>query len=156
MDVKYGYKNAFKSFTWLFFLQARQQLNIESSAESDYLLISILYLTVRYAFAYIRPREIAMLNVANNQKNLVTAILNKLFQIFIIDDVSSFKAINSLVDDYFDGLISREGLKCTDFDCYDFLSPNLINLNYRKIDLLYRKYHDPNSIDYRLFLTNRL
>ena len=63
-----------------------------------------------------------MLSMANSHKNLVTSILNKLFQIFVIDDVSSFKSINGLVDDYFEGLISSERLKCTNFDCYDFVN----------------------------------
>ena len=112
---------------------------------------------VRYAFDYLRPNNISQFNHSRaGQKYFITSVLQKLFQIFLIDDVANFKRITSLVDDYFEKLISLRVIKCHHFDYYDFLSPTLINVNYRKIDSLYQKQRDPNSIDYRLFLNNRL
>ena len=116
-----------------------------------------MYLMVRYAFDYLRPNNISQFNQGRvGQKHFITSVLQKLFQIFLIDDVVNFKRITSMVDDYFEKLISLRLIKCNHFDYYDFLSPILINVNYRKIDSLYQKQRDPNSIDYRLFLNNRL
>jgi hypothetical protein len=68
----------------------------------------MFYLTIRYAFEYLRPRNISQLGSSrHNQKNLVTSILQKLFQIFLIDDIKSFKKITSEVDDYFESLVSQ-------------------------------------------------
>ena len=61
-----------------------------------------MYLMVRYAFDYLRPNNIPQLNHGRvGQKHFITSVLQKLFQIFLIDDVANFKRITSMVDDYF-------------------------------------------------------
>lgn len=75
----------------------------------------------------------------------------------MIDDAASFKKITARVDDYFESLIGSETIKCHDFENYDFLSPSLISLNYKKIDMQYQRetMGISTGIDYRLFLNNR-
>ena len=77
--------------------------------EVDYLLISVLYLMVRYAHPYLRPRKMAPIH---NNKALIASIIEQLFSIFIIEDPVSFKKINSEVDSQFEELISSEIIKC--------------------------------------------
>jgi len=77
----------FRSFTWLFFLQANHYLKISSDCEADYLLISVFYLMTRCAFDYLRPKNAPRIVNKSNNKALITSILQKLFQIFLIDDV---------------------------------------------------------------------
>ena len=75
----YGYLGIFKSFAWLLFLITSQKLKTNDSQETDYLLISVLYLMVRYGFDYLRPKCCPPLD---SKKSLVSTILSQLFQIF--------------------------------------------------------------------------
>jgi hypothetical protein len=151
-----GYREQFKAFTWLLFLQARQHLKISSEFESDYLLIAVLYLTVRHAFDFLRPKNAPQLSGSRaSQKTLVSSILQRLFQVFLIDDLDSFKRITAHVDDYFESLLDLAVVRCSNADCYDFLTPPLLPLNYRRLDLLYQRQRAPHSLDYRLLLPQR-
>jgi len=69
----------FKSFAWLLFLSTSQQIATKNPQETDYLLISVLYLMVRYGFDYLRPRCCPPLD---SKRSLVSTILSQLFQIF--------------------------------------------------------------------------
>lgn len=93
------YLELFKSFAWLFFLVMRQKIPIKQAYEADYLLISVLYLMVRYIFDYLRPRSAQ--RVGTN-KDIVSNILSQLFQIFEIDYPLAFKSITAQVDDHFE------------------------------------------------------
>jgi hypothetical protein len=86
---------------------------------------------------------------------VVSSILQRLFQVFLIDDLGSFKRITALVDDYFEKLLGIGVIRCSSNDCYDFLSPALLHLNYRRLDLLYQRNRTPHSLDYRLLLPQR-
>lgn len=46
-------------------------------------------------------------------------------------------------------------IRCSNSDCYDFLSPTLLPLNYRRLDQLYQRQRPPHSLDYRLLLPQR-
>lgn len=105
---------------------------------------------VRYVFDYLRPRT--ALRVGTN-KDIISSILSQLFQIFEIDHPQSFKLITSKVDDLFERLIEDRTLRIS--EPYDFLSPKLIKINYKRIDTLYSCEHDPHELDYRLLLQNR-
>jgi hypothetical protein len=146
----FGYLAIYRSFAWLLFLLIHKRVSPASEAESDYLLIAVLYLMVRYGFEYIRPRSAPTLG---SSKTLVTSILSQLFQIFEIDHPSLFKKVTSLVDEQFEHLMAAGVLRC--HSNYDFLSPELISYNYKKIDALYQRCRDQEVIDYRLLLENR-
>jgi hypothetical protein len=61
------------------FLVMSQKIHTLEPFESDYLLISVLYLMVRYVFDYLRPSS--ALRIGTN-KDIISNILNQLFQIF--------------------------------------------------------------------------
>jgi hypothetical protein len=123
--------------TWILFLTMANKFSIKNGFDADYLLISVMYLMVRYSFDYLKPKNAPKIKA--NNKTIISSILKKLFQIFLIEDVSCFKSITAIVDDYFDELITKQVIICQNFQNYDFLSPHLINLNYKKIDGLYLK-----------------
>lgn len=79
-----------------------QRIPIRHNYEADYLLISVLYLMVRYVFEYLRPSSAQ--RVGTN-KDIVSNILSQLFQIFEIDHPAVFKTITAQVDDIFEQLI---------------------------------------------------
>jgi len=60
---------------------------------------------VRYGFDYMRPKNTPTSVNRSNSKVLITSILQKLFQIFLIDDPISFKKITAMVDQHFEELI---------------------------------------------------
>ena len=80
------------------FLNMREAIPMRSSTELDYLLISVLYIMVRYAHPYLRIRKMP---VAHNNKVLIASILEQLFSIFVIDDPICFKKVNAQADSYF-------------------------------------------------------
>jgi hypothetical protein len=71
------------------------QIPTNNHVEVDYLLISVLYLMVRYVHPYLRPKKMASIH---NNKTLIASIIEQLFSIFIIEEPTSFKRINSEVD----------------------------------------------------------
>lgn len=147
------YLRLFSSFTWLLFVHLHSELGLPSEEEQDYLLISVLYLTVRYAFDYLFPKSIE-LPPCSQQKALITSILHTLFDIFFIAQPATFKQITALVDDHFETLLGPV-IRCQTQAHPDFLSPALLLTNYQRLDAHYLKNRDPHTIDYRHFLPHR-
>ncbi len=151
IDDQY-YPALFNSFSWLMFLLMQEvtEVNKKNHYETDYLLIAVLYLMVRYAFDYLRPKSAPPQPYNLNNKEIIRDILNQLFQIFEIDHPQVFKKITNEVDSHFEKLIQKGVITCRE-GC-DFLSPKYIQRNYQKIDKLYQKQHNPHGIDLRLLL----
>jgi hypothetical protein len=142
----------FRSFSWLLFLQAHGHLKPQGVCENDYLLICVLYLTVRHGWDHIRPRH-ALTHTANNRQ-LITAILERLFTIFLIDDPHTFKRISNAADAHFETLLAHT-LSCPP-NSTAFMAPSLLPHNYHALQSLYQRNRTPGSLDHRLFLSDPL
>ena len=131
----------------------RGRIAVRNTYESDYLLIAVLYLVVRYAFEYLRPRAMDHMQ-PHSGKSLVSSILQQLFSIFVIDHPQAFKAITSKVDTHFEQLVATQIICCR--HDYDFLSPALLGNNYKTLDSLYQRESAGQPLDYRLVLHGRV
>lgn len=111
---------------------------------------------IRHSFEYFRPKQLAhFAEAVHSAKNVITRILEKLFEVFKIDDVRSYKKIANEFDDYFEELVSHGIVRCSSSASMDFLCPELLNINYKKVDLRYQKSVALGAADLRLFLSNR-
>lgn len=63
-------------------------------------------------------------------------------------------SISAELEGFFQKLVERGVVKNTG-DKTDFLSPDLINHNYRKLDKLYEKALTPSDLDERIFFKER-
>lgn len=74
---------------------------------------------------------------------------------FSIQDYETYKLSVSDFDDYFETLLQTNILKNTS-DKIDFFNPELININYKRLDAVYQKRLGPNDLDERFFLKDRI
>ena len=95
VDSQGQYVHLYRSFAWLLFLLMVREVGRESQMETDYLLISVLYIMIRFGFDYIRPKQAPP---AHSNATLITSILNQLFQIFEIDHPAVFKRVTAQTD----------------------------------------------------------
>jgi len=65
-------------------------------------------------------------------------IKEKVLEIFCIKDLSEYSRIAEAFEKYFNQMIDKWSFKMSD-DNFDFLSPEFITLNYKKLDKYYEK-----------------
>jgi hypothetical protein len=73
---------------------------------------------------------------------------------FLIKNVDTYKLIASSFEEYFEELASTNVIKMSNGKT-DFLSPDHINANYKKLDYQYQKTLTPEDIDERIFFKDR-
>jgi hypothetical protein len=66
---------------------------------------------------------------------------------FLIKNIEVYKNIASKFESFVLQMIDKQIIKQGNHGKQDFLSPELINLNYKKIDYIYQKNLTPNELD---------
>ena len=74
---------------------------------------------------------------------------------FSIEDYETYKNVGSSFDDYFDQLVESNIIRNT-HEKTDFFSPELINMNYKRLDTIYQKKLNVDDLDERFFLKDRI
>lgn len=65
---------------------------------------------------------------------------------FLIKNIDTYRLIANSFEEYFDGLVSANIIKMSAGKT-DFLSPDNINTNYKKLDYSFQKALTPEEID---------
>lgn len=102
------------------------------------LLVSVFYFMIRYSIDYIKPQLFNDVEREQDKKSLIAKITEKLLELFSIEDFETYRNVVSSFDDYFDQLVQNHIIKHT-AEKTDFFSPELINLNYKRLDAIYQK-----------------
>lgn len=110
---------------------------------------------IRYSIDYITSQLFSDVEKNQDKKVLICKITEKLLELFLIEDYETYRNVVSSFDDYFDQLVQNNIIKHTQ-DRNDFFSPELINLNYKRLDAVYQKKLLPDDLDERFFLKERI
>jgi hypothetical protein len=90
-----------------------------------------------------------------DKKTIIAKITERLLELFSIEDFETYRNVVSSFDDYFDQLVQNNIVKNTN-ERTDFFSPELINMNYKRLDAVYQKRLIADELDERFFLRERL
>jgi hypothetical protein len=157
VSESYGYIKTFTSFLWLLFIDARSRIysNNQDLVENTCLLVSVFYFMIRYSIDYVRPMLFSGMDKELDKKTIIAKITEKLLDLFSIEDFETYRNVVSSFDDYFDQLVQNNIVKNTN-ERTDFFSPELINMNYKRLDAVYQKRLIADDLDERFFLRERL
>jgi hypothetical protein len=76
----------------------------------------------------------------------MNVIRDKVLEMFLIKSVDIYAPLASKFEDFFDEL-QRKGTIKSSGQANDFLSPDYLPTNYRKVDKLYEKSMGPADLD---------
>ena len=88
-------------------------------------------------------------------------IRDKIMELFSIKTIDIYTSIGGKLESFFEEeLMDRRGkkgvIKVSGRDQTDFLSPELMYSNYKKLDKFYEKNMGPEDLDERIFFKERL
>lgn len=142
---------------WLLFIDARSHIygSSQDLMKNICLLASVFYFMIRYSIDFIRPMLFSDVEREQDKKSLIARITEKLLELFNIEDFETYRNVVSSFDDYFDRLVQENIVKHS-HERTDFFSPELINMNYKRLDTVYQKELKPGDLDERFFLRERI
>lgn len=147
ISESFGYSKIFVSFLWLVYIDAKNHIlrNDLEVIENTCMLAHVIAFMLIYSWEYIRPAVFADKKLSS-MKDISLFVKEKVLELFIIKDTGVYVPIANSFEDYFNGLVSTNVIRVTPGKT-DFLSPDNINLNYKKLDYAFQKALTPEDID---------
>lgn len=81
-------------------------------------------------------------------------IKSKVLKIFIVKDITQYRKIATAFENYLNNMRENKMLKMND-EKWDFLSPENIDTNYKRLDKYFGQNQNIEDIDERIFLKER-
>lgn len=106
-----------------------------------------------YSWDYVRPAFCADKKMTD-RREISLFVQEKVLEMFLIKNVDTYRLIAASFEDYFEALVSASTIRMTNRKT-DFLSPEFINANYKKLDYQYQKNLSHDDIDERIFFKDR-
>jgi hypothetical protein len=105
------------------------------------MLAHVIAFMLIYSWDYVRPAAFTDKKFTD-RKEISLFIQEKILEMFLIKNVDTYRLIASSFEEYFEGLINTNIIKMSNGKV-DFLSPDNINPNYKKLDYSYQKALTP-------------
>lgn len=142
---------------WLLFIDARSRIYgySQDAIKNTCLMASVFYCMIRYSMDYIRASLFVNVEREQDKKSLIARITEQLLELYNIEDFETYKNVATNFDDYFDRLVNENVIKHSP-ERNDFFSPELINMNYKRLDTFYQKELKQGDLDERFFLRERI
>jgi len=110
------------------------------------------------AWDYILPKAILAsdkrINEQSSLKEVMTVIRDKVLEMFLIKSLDIYTPLAGKFEDFFDDLTRRGVIKSSGQN--DFMSPDYLPHNYKKVDKLYERNMGASDLDERIFYRERL
>lgn len=151
----FGYSKIFSSFVWLIYVDAKNHIlkNSLELIENTCMLAHVIAFMLICSWDYLRPAAYVDKKFAD-KKEINLFVQEKVLEMFLIKTIDTYRLIAGSFEDYFNGLAHSNILKFS-AKTMDFLSPEHINLNYKKLDYSFQKALTPEDIDERIFFKDR-
>jgi hypothetical protein len=81
-------------------------------------------------------------------------VIEKILGIFLIKNMDAYEEVASSFEDFLNELINKGIIGMTPGKA-DFFSPQKIHNNYQRLDDFYKKNHNPENLDERIFFKER-
>lgn len=136
------YLKNLSSLTWLFYIQARNKIIHKSldTIDNTCLLAHTVAFVLCCTWEYIVPKAILSadkrINEQSSLKEVMPVIRDKVLEMFLIKSLDIYAPLATRFEDFFDELTQRGIIKSSG-KASDFLSPDYLPANYRKVDKLY-------------------
>lgn len=95
-------------------------------------------------------KEEKRLGVESSKKEVKKIVIEKILGIFLIKNMDAYEEVASSFEEFLNEMINKGIITMTSGKA-DFFSPIKIYHNYQRLDDFYKKSHNPENLDERIF-----
>jgi hypothetical protein len=154
-----GYTQTLTEMVWLLYIEFKNTILNRSLEiiDNTCMLAHTLCFVLVYSWDYYQPGYFLngeyALGKTSSRKEVNYRIKERILDLFLIKHMETYKNIAERFEAYFQHLQKNNVIKMTGKD--NFLSPELINANYKRFDHFYQKKLNFNHLDERIFFKDR-